>query len=180
MTFGSNDFIENSSGWNLFDRKLLALTDNLTDYKPISSILSMTVKMLLDFWKFCETMISHMTKCVNELYRTIPFHEPFIFTDCPFSWSVHYNRPFNFTNRPFSVDVHRCTFNRTVQSIGPSNFINSSISMAPFMWTVYNWIPSISTNRLLSFWRIVCFKRTSFALTVYFKTSKCSLSPDKK
>ena len=39
MTFGSNDFIENSSGWNLFDRKLLALTDNLTDYKPISYII---------------------------------------------------------------------------------------------------------------------------------------------
>ena len=39
MTFGSNDFIENSSGWNLFDRKLLALTDNLSDYKPISFII---------------------------------------------------------------------------------------------------------------------------------------------
>ena len=39
MTFGSNDFIENSSGWNLFDRKLLALTDTLTDYKPISYII---------------------------------------------------------------------------------------------------------------------------------------------
>ena len=39
MTFGSNDFIENSSGWNLFDRKLLALTDNLTDYKPILFII---------------------------------------------------------------------------------------------------------------------------------------------
>ena len=139
-------------------------------------------------------MISHMTKCVNELSRTIPFHEPFIFTDCPLSWSVRYNRPSNFTNRPFSVDVHglsiftNCTFNRTVQSNGPSNFINSSISMAPFMWTVYYWIPSISTKRLLS-GTVNChrpfiltnrlFKRTSFALNVNLKTSNCPLSPDK-
>ena len=42
---------------------------------------------------------------------------------------------------------------------------------------IYFLVLFIFTDR--SFWRIVCFKRTSFALTVHFKTSNRPLSPDR-
>ena len=83
MTFGSNDFIENSSGWNLFDRKLLALTDNLTDYKPISYIIH-DGQNDFRFLNFFETMISHVTKTADgnrPFSRTVHFPGPSIFSN---------------------------------------------------------------------------------------------------
>ena len=87
MTFGSNDFIENSSGWNLFDRKLLALTDNLTDYKPISYIIhdGQNDFRFLNF--FFETMICHVTKPAG---RIRPFSSAILVH--PFSLTVHSQR----------------------------------------------------------------------------------------
>ena len=83
MTFGSNDFIENSSGWNLFDRKLLALTDNLTDYKPISYIIH-DGQNDFRFLQIFRTYDFPRDK-IRQLSRTIPFHEPSNFTDRPCS-----------------------------------------------------------------------------------------------
>ena len=115
--------------------------------------------------------------------RTVHFRDPFIttdrpilqtghflsmFTDCPFSRTVHLIKPFNLTDRPISLTVQF----QWLYLCEP--FITE---YRPFLRTVLYQGPSIFIDR--SFWQIVCFKRTSFALTVHFKTSNCPLSPDK-